>query len=45
MERELVEICSGKSAAYRWLPALWLEKYFFHWQILPPDPLFFFILL
>lgn len=22
--------------------ALWLAKYFFHWQILPPDPLFFF---
>ncbi len=24
--------------------ALWLEKYFFHWQILSPDPLFFFFL-
>lgn len=24
--------------------ALWLEKYFFHWQIPSPDPLFFFCL-
>lgn len=24
--------------------ALWLEKYFFHWQILSPDPWFFFFL-
>lgn len=24
--------------------ALWLENYFFHWQLLSPDPLFFFFL-